>query len=629
MKNLKLSAKLVVSFAAVIAVFVAVSLTVQFNLNTLARDAAAKDQSKTVINAADDMFAAVVEQQNAVRGFVSTSAPTFLETYAEEQAAYVAAMDRYRQAASDEARAQRLAAFDDAVSKWREANETQIALAKDPATLPQAQQMVSTHRLGAVRDLYGEIATAEDKLYDARTAEHAAAVRTSMLALWVGGVIAVLVASAAGWLLARGVARPVGALTAVMRKLAGGDNGVEVPATDRRDEIGEMAKTVLVFQQAAIEKLRLEGQSVEQRREAEAERARNEAERAEAAREQARVVEALANGLRELARGDLTVRVAQPFAPEYEQLRADFNQAMGRLQDTMGVIVGNARTITAGAGEMTQAADSLSKRTEQQAATLEETAAALEQITVTVRKTAEGAGTARAVVAKAKTDAEASAVVVNRAVAAMGAIEKSAAEIGQIIGVIDEIAFQTNLLALNAGVEAARAGEAGRGFAVVASEVRALAQRSAEAAKEIKTLIGASSAQVGEGVGLVGETGEALNRIAAQVAEITTIVSEIASSAQEQSTGLTQVNVAVSQMDQATQQNAAMVEETTAASHALSQEARELSRLMAQFRISDQAAAPAAPARPAVTGARAQQRTLARAIGATALAAQEEGWEEF
>ncbi|WP_309643171.1 methyl-accepting chemotaxis protein, partial [Phenylobacterium sp.] len=224
------------------------------------------------------------------------------------------------------------------------------------------------------------------------------------------------------------------------------------------------------------------------------------------------------------------------------------------------------------------------RRTEQQAASLEETAAALDEITATVRRTAEGATHARKVVETARSDAAEGADVVRRATSAMDEIEGSSKQIGQIIGVIDEIAFQTNLLALNAGVEAARAGEAGKGFAVVASEVRALAQRSAEAAKEIKALITASSDQVGVGVDLVAATGKALESIVTQVAEINGIVAEIAASAQEQATGLQQVNTAVNHMDQVTQQNAAMVEESTAASHALAHEAKELAVLVAQFR---------------------------------------------
>ncbi len=299
-----------------------------------------------------------------------------------------------------------------------------------------------------------------------------------------------------------------------------------------------------------------------------------------------------------------------------------------------------AGQIGSGASEIARASDDLSQRTEQQAASLEETAAALDEITATVKKSAQGAVHARETVQSAMSGAAEGGEIVRDAVSAMGEIEKSATQIGNIIGVIDEIAFQTNLLALNAGVEAARAGEAGRGFAVVASEVRALAQRSAEAAKEIKTLISNSSRQVTTGVNLVDRTGEALRKIVQQVEQIDGLVSEIAASAQEQSAGLAQVNTAVNHMDQTTQQNAAMVEETTAASHALRTETSELQRLLGGFRIGEGAAQPPAPvavagptSRPAPSPAHRVTERLkrayspARAAAAAAPVAAE--WDEF
>jgi methyl-accepting chemotaxis protein len=358
-----------------------------------------------------------------------------------------------------------------------------------------------------------------------------------------------------------------------------------------------------------------------------------EAERAARAEEQASVVRGLANGLAELAAGDLTARITQTFPGEYEQLRNDFNEAMGKLQAAMKTIVVNAGGIRSGAGEISQASDDLSRRTEQQAASLEETAAALDEITATVRKTAEGSKQANGVVATTRSDAEASGQVVQETVAAMAEIEKSSKQISQIIGVIDEIAFQTNLLALNAGVEAARAGDAGRGFAVVASEVRALAQRSSEAAKEIKGLISASSQHVETGVELVGEAGKALQQIVLKVNDISGLVSEIAASAQEQATALAEVNTAINQMDQVTQQNAAMVEQSTAASHSLTQEADELMSLISRFRTG--AAAPQAStgakskphAQPPVLQQR--QRVAQFASNGSAALKADDDWQEF
>ncbi|PZX14738.1 methyl-accepting chemotaxis protein [Celeribacter halophilus] len=301
--------------------------------------------------------------------------------------------------------------------------------------------------------------------------------------------------------------------------------------------------------------------------------------------EQDRVVEDLRIGLKKLAGGDLRFRIVEAFFGEYETLRKDFNHAVDNLHDAMRNVVENADMIRSEASEISNAADDLSRRTEQQAATLEQTATALDQLTSSVRSAADGANQASVMVDTAKTNAEASGKVVQQAVEAMSEIETSSNQISKITSVIDDIAFQTNLLALNAGVEAARAGEAGRGFAVVASEVRALAQRSSDAAREINDLISKSGDLVKRGVSLVGETGEALSGIVRSVSEISNNVSEIAVSSREQSSGLAEINTAVNQLDQVTQQNAAMFEETTAASHALTKEAENLTQTTSRFSI--------------------------------------------
>ena len=455
-------------------------------------------------------------------------------------------------------------------------------------------------------------------------AERAAELKTAsddaFLELCGGGLLAILLAGAFTlWLSTRKVSLPLARVTDRMRRLAEGDVASDILGQDRRDEVGAIAQAVEVFRQAAIEKVAVEREATAARHRTEAERQRNEEARAEAAEQ--------------LAQGALTFRLDQSFAAGYEKLRIDFNAAMAKLADTLTVVATNTSAIRSGTGEISTAADDLSRRTEQQAASLEETAAALDEITATVRKTAEGANHARTVVSAAKVGAEQSEAVVRRAVEAMGGIERSAREISQIIGVIDEIAFQTNLLALNAGVEAARAGDAGRGFAVVASEVRALAQRSADAAKEIKGLISTSGRQVEQGVDLVGETGRALERILVQVAELSTIVSEIAASAQEQASGLDQINTAINQMDQVTQQNAAMVEESTAASRALARETEELSGLVGRFQLGTRsAAAPVRPAAPRPVAAQpvAMLKTAGRGGAARSPApAEAEDWQEF
>jgi methyl-accepting chemotaxis protein len=337
-------------------------------------------------------------------------------------------------------------------------------------------------------------------------------------AMLLMALVGFVIGGALAWLIGRGIARPVQGMTHAMSALAGGNLQVTIPAQHNKDEIGEMAKALVLFRDAALDKQRME-------RDAEAERISNaeRQRRAEAEaieRERSVVTNSFGRGLERLAAKELTFRLTESVPDAYLKLQSDFNHALEQLEQALTDVRSNSETMKSGTKEISSAANDLSRRTEQQASTLEETAAALDEITNTVRKTAEHAKHANAVVAEARSDADESGVIVRRAGDAMGRIEKSSHQIGQIIGVIDEIAFQTNLLALNAGVEAARAGEAGRGFAVVASEVRALAQRSADAAKEIKTLISTSSQQVNQGVSMVGQTGEALEAIVVKVGEI-------------------------------------------------------------------------------------------------------------
>jgi methyl-accepting chemotaxis protein len=352
-----------------------------------------------------------------------------------------------------------------------------------------------------------------------------------------------------------------------------------------RNEVEQMQSTLAILEKATKAKYETERQALEQRYQA-TDRARQVTALGQSvASEQQVVVTALSAALASLADTDLTHEIDTRFPAQFQNLKTNFAAAVTILRDTITAIGAQAATIFNVTGDISQAVDDLAKRTEQQAASLEQTAAALDEITANVKHTADGAGHGREVAATTKSDAERSGEVVRRAVTAMGDIQQSSQKIGQIIGVIDEIAFQTNLLALNAGVEAARAGDAGRGFAVVASEVRALALRSANAAKEIKQLISTSSRQVDEGVKLVDETGSALERILLQVAEISGIMSDIATATKEQSTGLAEVNTAVNQMDQVTQQNAAMVEQSAAASQSLREETEELTQLISRFQI--------------------------------------------
>ncbi|WP_049734958.1 HAMP domain-containing methyl-accepting chemotaxis protein [Rhizobium ecuadorense] len=407
-----------------------------------------------------------------------------------------------------------------------------------------------------------------------------------LVAISVAGLVVV---GAVAFVL-KGIANPITGITASMRRLADGDTDAEIPFADRADEVGSMAGAVEIFRQAAITNKRMALDAEENRNRAEADRVAAQKQAEADASERLRIATSgLAAGLKRLAAGDLAFQINETFAPDFEALRHDFNQSVTQLGATLRAISESIGTIDEGTREISSGASDLSKRTEQQAASLEETAAALEEITANVANSSKRTEETRTVATEANRSAGISAEVVSHAEEAMERIETSSQQISNIISVIDEIAFQTNLLALNAGVEAARAGEAGKGFAVVAQEVRELAQRSASAAKEIKGLIQNSSKEVESGVKLVRDTGQALKTIGGFITQINHHMDSIATSAKEQSIGLSEVNVAVNRMDQTTQQNATMVQQSTAASDSLAQQAQTLRELIAQFKLDDTA----------------------------------------
>ncbi len=473
------------------------------------------------------------------------------------------------------------------LATYGKAGDDMIALAK-VGNFQQASNMLETMggiitpAQSALDDL---IAGNTVRVSDATNVMRQTSADATLITFILIGVVATLLVASTLYIL-RGIASPIHSITAAMTGLARGDTDSTIPYAQRTDEIGQMASAVEVFRTAAVNNKELQTQAESLRRTAEADRERLSAEAERAA--QARLEQAtssLADGLRRLAAGDLSFRLDVPFAPDFEALRHDLNAAVSQLNETLAAVAVAADQIDNGAREVSESANDLSRRTEQQAASLEETAAALDQITANVGQSSMRTNEAREVASHANKSASRSGEVVAEAVTAMGRIEHSSSQISSIIGVIDEIAFQTNLLALNAGVEAARAGEAGRGFAVVAQEVRELAQRSAKAAKEIKDLIRNSTAEVESGVKLVRDTGDVLKTIEAHVIEINGHMEAIATSAREQSTGLAEVNIAVNQMDQVTQQNAAMVEETSAAGSTLASESARLRELISHFTL--------------------------------------------
>jgi methyl-accepting chemotaxis protein len=387
----------------------------------------------------------------------------------------------------------------------------------------------------------------------------------------------------AAYFVVRGITGPLNAIHDALEAVADENVSIAIPHTDMSNEVGMMAKATKSLQEKIRERHAMTARQEEQQRELDGERQQNSEMQLAEARQQAHVVTTIGSSLAELANGDLTVRCAD-LGPKYAGLRDNFNDALARLEEAMARVNLKGNDIAVSKEEIRRASGELATRTERQAANLEETSAALDELTVAVRQTADGAREAANRVGSVSAEARQSDEIVTKAINAMSGIEQSSAEITKIIGVIDEIAFQTNLLALNAGVEAARAGESGKGFAVVAQEVRELAQRSAAAAKEIKDQIARSSAQVEQGVQLVGQTGEALKRISDQIAGANDIVSKISHSAQEQDTTLRSISSAVNQLDTATQQNAAMAEETTASAEVLANDTGDLLDLIRSFK---------------------------------------------
>ncbi|MFN3400894.1 MAG: methyl-accepting chemotaxis protein [Ferrovibrio sp.] len=668
--------KIALSFIALIVVSIAVGATTYWSIGRVKQAMTWQVHTYNVMGRLDEMQSAMVNQETGLRGYLLGAEDKFLEPYTNGKRDFAQSFATVKKLTSDNAAQQtRLDGIKSQADKWDgEVAGKAIALVRGGALEDGRKIETSGAGKAFMDDIRKRIAEATDveaKLMAARSEELQFVMTLAVAAVVIGAIVMIVLATFSVLLLKRSVSNPIAALTGVMQRLAGGDTDVVLADDNRKDEIGVMTETVKVFR---------ENIHAKKRAEADAAQAVEDAKKAQAAREERiaaqvdGVVRAAANGNLEqrisldgidgvlqqvchgintlvdttekalsdlsasiaaMAEGDLTKEITSDYSGVFGELKTGTNETIGKLRVFAGSLNESSQLVKNAAAEISSGSQDLASRTESQAASIEETAASMHEITTTVKQNADNAAAANQLASVARDAADKGGSVMTSVVQAMQGIETSAGKISEIVGMIDEIAFQTNLLALNASVEAARAGEAGKGFAVVAQEVRALAQRSAEASKEIKTLISASNGQVREGGQLVAQAGSSLQDIVGAVKKVSDIVAEITAASREQATGLEQINTAVGQMDETTQRNGALVEETSAAAQSMSQQADQLMQLVGFFRTGTAANAnPSQRSSASVTqlpkaGSRAKAVPALRQTGSAAVKADAQDWQAF
>ena len=643
---MKIGSSLIVAFSMLVCVVLALAGIVLYSLDQIKTATTWNTHTYVVMGEAQDMLAAVVEQQSRMRGFLISGNQQYADRLQGGQKDFDDRWNSLKQLTADNpVQQQRLDDIKTAMQVWTtDISQKQIALMKDPATVAQAQDIeisgAGKAQVDAMRGQIAEFSSAESDLLVVRSATREYAGNFAFYSMIVGALAAVAIAALAGFVLIRRISVPIVKLNETMRKLADGNNDVEVPGTQRGDEIGEMAGAVLFFKEAAIEKIRISGEAEESRRATEdgrllneRERLQNEKERARSAAEMEAAVSALGKGLAKLADGDLTVSIDQPFSGELDRLRQAYNDTITKFSDIVAQLRNTSGTLKTATGEILSGANDLAERTTRQAAAIEQTTAAMEQLSSTVIENASRAESASQKATVVSATAEDTGAVMKKSNDAMERISSSSAKISNIIGLIDDIAFQTNLLALNASVEAARAGEAGKGFAVVAIEVRRLAQSAAQASADVKALIEQSAVEVSGGSTLVSEAAQKLSSMLIGVKESAALIQDIASASREQSNAIREVSTAIRQMDEMTQHNAALVEETNAAIEQTEGQANELDRIVDVFVIAGQRPTlqpqRSTAQRPASAAPAAKAKPTAKAYLSQGNAAISQDWDEF